>query len=126
MESFRSDIKFQILIAAGVTPRRYDRIRSALFRKKEYEYDSIDEAVVSTASLLETRYQLAFSLLYDCHTEKETMQRMRWKESTLATYMKISKKTIIDNILRNQEKLDLLLKNIRAYETQIQSGSTSR
>ena len=89
MESYRAEIKFQILIAAGVTPKRYNRVRSALFREEEYEYDSIDETVVSTASLLDTRYQLAFSLLYDCHTKKETMERMGWKESTLATYMKI-------------------------------------
>lgn len=119
MESYRSEIKFQILIAAGVTPKRYERVRSALFRKKEYEYDSIDETVVSTASLLDTRYQLAFSLLYDCHTERETMDRMRWKETTLATYMKISRKFIIDNIVRSQEKLHLVLNNIKMYESKI-------
>lgn len=119
MESYRSDIKFQILIAAGVTPKRYSRIRDALFGNIEYEYDAIDEAVVSTASTLDTRYQLAFSLLYDCHTEKETMTRMRWKKSTLATYMKVSRKQIVDTIVRNQEKLTRILGIIKTYESEL-------
>lgn len=124
MESYRSGIKFMVLTAAGVTPKRYERIRKALFSSEEYEYDAVDEVIVSVASQMKLRHQQAFALLYDCRTEEEAMKRMQWKKATIETYKKVTKKFIVDNALQNQPKLDKILQNIKNYEIEIKNRTT--
>ena len=72
MESFRNDIKENILMLGGTTYEAYYKRRPV----NADNYDPVDGVIFKAARELHKRYLRVFALLYNCHSEEETCDRL--------------------------------------------------
>ena len=113
MKAFREDIKEDVLMAAGTTRERYYKKRSL----NPYDYDPIDEIVITVAGQLRRAHKIMFGMLYDCHSIPTSVTRLVERghkpitEETARKYMRGSKAKVVENVLKdNLEKVKEVLR----------------
>jgi hypothetical protein len=89
-------------MAAGVTIGNYEKVS----KKNKYDYDPIDEIVITNARILSSAHKEVFGLLYECHSLAEAQARLepnpgkkKIKQASFQKYMRDSKRKIIDFLL---------------------------
>lgn len=113
MKAFKEDIKRDILMAAGTTKESYYKKRIL----NPYDYDQIDEIIITVAGQLRRAYKIMFGMLYECHSIPTSVKRLVERghkpitEETARKYMRKSKVEVIEIVLK--ERLEEVKKVLR-------------
>jgi len=111
LESFKNNIKEEVLLLGGTTYEAYYRRRPI----NVDGYDPVDGVIFQAARYLERRYLRVFGPLYECHSREQTCDRLeqrghnRISLATLDRYRAYIENRIVE-IIRNSPELMKALK----------------
>lgn len=106
MESFRNDIKENVLMEGGTTYEAYYQRRPT----NPDNFDPVDNVIFKAARRLDRRYFKVFGLLYHCHSPEEARLRLEQRghqgissASTIDRYRAYIQTRIVDIITQSPD-----------------------
>lgn len=116
MRKYRNDIKKEILMAAGVTLENYEKVSA----KNKFNYDPVDEIIITNAKVLRRSLKNVFGLLYECHSLTEAQERLepnpgknKIKQTSFQKYMRDSKREMIDFLINDDDVISEIKKELK-------------